>query len=73
MVAIHKPTKVVKVTQDRQLTYRAIEAPLGIGSTSIYKILHDDLTQKLVMWQQCLQRKAERSIRIETQPSVCQV
>ena len=34
------------IMQDRHATYREIEAPLGISSTSIYSILHEHLAVK---------------------------
>ena len=34
--------------QDRHVTYREIEATLGIGSTRVYKILHEYLAVKKI-------------------------
>ena len=43
-------TEVVRqlILQDRHVTYREIETTLGISGTSIYSILHENLTIKKI-------------------------
>ena len=41
-------TAIVSENIDHHVTYREIEAPLGISATSIHSILHKDLTLKKI-------------------------
>ena len=58
-VVVHSKTNFVKVVQtigavrqlilqDRHVTYREIEATVGIGGASIHSILHEHLTDKKI-------------------------